>query len=292
MKVYCTPVEIVCTSGRYSASTFLSQNAAAKTEGMDYSNKDKDVIFRFYENGDVFSCVILTIKKAKSYCSANKVKTDFSLVTHGTGGKSVSETNLLIINKKNLKGVYVHNEGSMPLTTFEGKLRSFYYSSLRTSLSTSKKRDEVISLSRLIGNNTLMDKIKKYSFVDEINVSFSNSTTASRFLNSSVYNKTKTIRVTMRTNNLSIKKRKEKDDLAKYLKSLVNASANNISFKGRETDSSEGETVALVDKACSIETLDHDDYLSMLDGVKLSEFFKSKLFDEMKELVLSNKLTK
>lgn len=67
---------------------------------MDYSNPDKSVIFRFYEDNEIFSCVVLTIKKAKSYCSANKVKTDFSLVTHGTGGKSISETNLFVINKR------------------------------------------------------------------------------------------------------------------------------------------------------------------------------------------------
>lgn len=186
----------------------------------------------------------------------------------------------------------MHNEGSMQLSIFESKLRSFYYSSLRVAMSSSKKRDEVISLSRLIEKKSLIDKIERYSFVDEINVSFTNTTTANRFLNSSVYNKTKTVRLTMRTNNLPIKSRKEKNDLVKYLDSLTKASGKSISFKGKDTISSEGETVTLIDKASSIETLEHYDYLKLLHGTKLSAFVGSGVYHRIKNIVLSHNLTK
>lgn len=291
MKVYCTPVKIVCTSGRYSASTFLSANANSKTTGMDYATADKSVVFRFYEDKDIFACVILTIKSSKSYCSANKINQDFTLSMHGTGKNSISESNLLIINKGNLHGVYVHNEGSMQLSIFESKFKSFYNLSLRNVLA-NKKRDEKISIERIVDNATLMDKISKYSFVDEINATFNNSVAATRFLNSSVYNKTKSIRVTMRTNSLPLKTKKSRQELADYLNTLVNANTGNVSFKGRETADSDGETVGVIDKANSIETLDHDEYLTLLNGMKLSAFLNSDVYKDRKKTVLSHKLTK
>lgn len=291
MKVYCTPVKIVCTSGRYLASTFLSGNAASSTTGMDYSDSDKSVYFRFFEDSDVFSCVILTTKKSKSYVSANQVNTDFTLQVHGMGTTSISEANILIVNKKNFKGIYVHNEGSMLLSVFEAKLRDFYNRSLRSKF-TKKKNDERITIERIVDDSLLMDKIEKYSFVDEINATFVNSTVASRFLNSSVYSKTKSIRVTMRTNNLSIKTKPEKQDLADYLNGLLKAKAGNVSFKGKESASSAGETVGIIDKANSLETLDHDDYLKALNGMVLSNFLTSQIFTERKQLVMSHKLLK
>ncbi|MEA9392714.1 hypothetical protein SJI19_19600 [Acerihabitans sp. TG2] len=291
MKVYCTPVKIVCTSGRFGASTFLDSNAKTQTTGMDYLTLDKNVFFRFYEDKDVFSCVILTIKSSKSYVSASQIKQDFTLSMHGTGKNSISEANMLIINKKNLHGVYVHNEGSMHLSMFESKFRGFYNLSIKKTLG-NKKRDEKIAIERIVDDATLMDKISKYSFVDEINATFYNSVAATRFLNSSVYNKTKSIRVTMRTNKLSIKAKNAKVDLADYLNTLVNAQAGNVSFKGRTSSASDGETVGVIDKANSIETLDHDDYLTLLNGMKLSAFLSSDVYKGRKKIVLSHRLTK
>jgi len=258
---------------------------------MDYSNTDKSVFFRFFEDADVFSCIILTIKKSKSYVSANQVNKDFSLTTTGTGANSISEANVILINKKNLKGIYIHNEGSMLLTAFDSKLRTYYYSALRGKL-TSKQKDEKFVLERLVSSSTLLDKIKKYSFVDEINATFVNSTTASRYLNSSVFSKTKSVRVTMRTKNLSIKTSKAKTDLLDYLNDLVKDNAQSISFKGKNSIDAAGETVGVIDKANSIENLEHEDYMTMLHGMKISAFLQSQLYNDMKALIMSHSLLK
>ncbi|MRT40096.1 hypothetical protein GJV09_01990 [Enterobacteriaceae bacterium RIT702] len=291
MKVYCMPVQVACTSGRLSAASFLSESARNSTTNMDYSDTDKSVFFRFFEDADIFSCVILTIKKSKSYVSASQVNTDFSLTTTGTGSNSISEANIILLNKKNLKGIYIHNDGSMPLMSFDSKLRTYYYSVLRGKL-TSKKKDEKFAIERLVSNSTLIDKLKKYSFVDEINATFVNSTTASRYLNSSVYNKTKSVRVTMRTNNLAIKSTKARDELVDYLNVLIKDKAQNISFKGKNSIHAAGETVGVIDKANSIENLEHEDYMKMLHGMKLSAFLKSKLYTDMKSLIMSHSLLK
>ena len=291
MKVYCPPVKVACTSGRFTAASFLSESAKNSIIDMDYSDSDKSVYFRFFEDSDAFSCVILTIKKSKSYVSANLVNKDFSLITTGTGANSISEANIAIVNKHNLKGIYIHNEGTMLLGAFDSKLRAYYYRVLRDKL-TSKKRDERFVIERLVDSSSLMDKINKYSFVDEINATFVNSTTAARYLNSSVYNKTKSVRITMRTNNLSIKTKAEKDDLASYLTSLIQTQAQGISFKGKNSINVAGETVGVIDKANSIETLEHDDYMTMLNGMKLSAFLSSQLYTDMKKLIMSHNLLK
>lgn len=291
MKVYCTPVKVVCTSGRFSASSFISSNVTNSTTEMDYSNTDKSVYFRFFQDSDVYACVILTTKKSKSYVSANQVNTDFTLQVHGIGKTSISEANILIVNRNNLKGIYVHNEGSMLLSVFEAKLRDFYNISLRRKFQ-KKKRDERIAIERIVDDSVLMEKIEKFSFVDEINATFVNSTVASRFLNSSVYGKTKSVRVTMRTNNLSIKTKPEKQDLANYLDGLLKAKAGNVSFKGKETAASAGETVGIIDKANSLEILDHDEFLKSLNGMMLSSFLTSSIFIDIKQLVTTHKLLK
>ncbi|UXD90056.1 hypothetical protein K2Y34_13310 [Cronobacter sakazakii] len=291
MKVYCTPIKLACTSGRFTAASFLASNASNSITSMDYSDADKSVYFRFFEDNDAFSCVILTIKKSKSYVSASPVNQDFSLKTNGIGSNSISEANLMILNKNNLKGIYVHNEGSMRLGAFDSKLKSFYYSALRSKL-TSKKRNEKFAIERLVDNATLMDKIKKYSFVDEINATFVNSTTAARYLNSSVYNKTKSVRVTMRTNNLSIQSRKAKDELVDYLQDLIKDQAQNISFKGKHSINTAGDTVGVIDKANSVENLEYDDYMKMLNGIQISAFLSSQLYIDMKQIIMSHSLLK
>ncbi|MDI9346561.1 hypothetical protein, partial [Cronobacter sakazakii] len=118
------------------------------------------------------------------------------------------------------------------------------------------------------------------------------SRSAARYLNSSVYNKTKSVRVTMRTNNLSIKTKAEKNDLANYLTSLIQTQAQGISFKGKNSINVAGETVGVIDKANSIETLEHDDYMTMLNGMKLSAFLSSQLYTDMKKLIMSHSLLK
>ena len=179
----------------------------------------------------------------------------------------------------------------MRLGAFDSKLKSFYYSALRSKL-TSKKRNEKFAIERLVDNATLMDKIKKYSFVDEINATFVNSTTAARYLNSSVYNKTKSVRVTMRTNNLSIQSRKAKDELVDYLQDLIKDQAQNISFKGKHSINTAGDTVGVIDKANSVENLEYDDYMKMLNGIQISAFLSSQLYIDMKQIIMSHSLLK
>jgi hypothetical protein len=291
MKVYCTPIKVACTSGRYTATAFFSESANSSTTNMDYSDSDKSVFFRFFEDANAYACVILTIKKSKSYVSASLINKDFSLSTTGVGANSISEANIIILNKKNLKGIYIHNEGSMRLGDFDSKLRAYYFGVLRSKL-TSRKKVEKFVIERLVDNATLLNKIEKYSFVDEINATFVNSTTASRYLNSSVYSKTKSVRVTMRTNNLSIKSRKAKNELVDYLNDLINDQARNISFKGKNSIDAAGDTVGVIDKANSIENLDHEDYMTMLNGMKLSAFLSSQLYTDMKNLIMSHSLLK
>ncbi|MER5082689.1 hypothetical protein [Providencia stuartii] len=291
MKVYCTPIKLNCTSGRYTASAFFLDNAKKNTTEMDYSDSDKSIYFRFFEDVDTYVCVILTIKKSKNYVSAKQHKKSFSLKMNKLGNEPISEANVFIIKKNNLKGIYVHNEGSMLLSGLDSKLRSHYNNSLRKKLKT-KKRDEKFVIERIVDNSSLLDKIKKYSFVDEINATFVNSTIASRLLNSSVYKKTKTVRITMRTNNLSIKTKKAKDELVDYLNVLISENGKNISFKGRESVRSAGDTVGIIDKANSIKTIEHDYYLDLLNGIELSGFLKEGIFTELKEVVMTHELLK
>ena len=136
-----------------------------------------------------------------------------------------------------------------------------------------------------------MDKIKKYSFVDEISATFISPSQNSRILNSSIYGQSKSVRVTMRTNGMSLKTQSSQDDLAQYLTDLQ-GNANNISFRGRASAASEGETMSLVDRACSVETLEHDDYLKSLNGMILGDFLKSTLFLDKKKLVTSHRILK
>ncbi|MGP1242121.1 hypothetical protein [Serratia sp. CY37869] len=290
MKVYCTPLKIKCTSGRLSASSFFNQLALSYGKEIDSETTDKKVVFRFFEDGDVYLCVVLTMKKSKSYCEANEDKNDFTLSVKGAGGSTLSEANILIMKKNNMAGVYIHNEGSMPLNTFEAKIRAHYYSTLRGRFN-SKKRDEKFMFSRVVDNSILLDKISKFSFVEEINATFTGNVASKRFLNGSLYNKSKSVRVTMRTGLIPISTKVEKDDLVGYLSELSKKSGS-VSLKGRTTANSAGETIGLIDAVNSIASFDHDEYLKDLNGIKLNDFLKSKIFSEKKALILSNKLLK
>lgn len=257
---------------------------------MDADTTDKKVVFRFFEDKDVYLCVVLTMKKSKSYCEASEDNNDFTLSLKGAGGSTLSEANILIMKKSNLAGVYIHNEGSMPLHIFEAKIRGHYYSTLRSSFK-SKKRDEKFMFSRVVDDSILLDKISKFSFVEEINATFTGNVASQRFLNGSLYNKSKSVRVTMRTGLIPISTKVEKADLVNYLSDLSKKSGS-VSLKGRTTANSAGETIGLIDAVNSIDSFDHDDYLKDLHGIKLNDFLNSKLFSEKKALILSNKLLK
>lgn len=74
-----------------------------------------------------------------------------------------------------MKGVYLHNEGSMTLGIFDAKLRQGYFNAIRAMHKT-KKRSEKLNIVRLVDNASIVDKLKKYNFIDEINVTFTTLT--------------------------------------------------------------------------------------------------------------------
>ncbi|WP_426576990.1 hypothetical protein ACP179_22475 [Xenorhabdus stockiae] len=247
-------------------------------------------MFSTFERDSHFIFVAITLKKTKSFCQAEFDKLDELLLSYKElDGNGILECNILLFRKDNLSGVYVYNEGSMRLAHLDIKLRRFFYEKVRTK-SKRVPRKERFEIQRLVDDSTLMDKLSKFDFVDELNVTLTGTTVSDRFLNGSSYEKAKTVRLSFRTEGVSMKSRKNKKELHDYIEGLKKEHGSSISVKGRYSGAMDGETIDVVDTINSIYTIEHDEYLKDLDNVKMSDFGNIGLCDVLIDKVDKNKL--
>lgn len=292
MNVYCIPVEIVYTGGRLAFGTFLADCVKNNFVGMDYSNSDIDVKFRFFEDSDCFSILVLNEKVARSHIQLKHNNNNFTIsVNSNTNADFIGEINMLIIKKKNLKGVYLHNEGSMMLSSFDSKLRQGYFDAIRV-LHKSKKKDEKIQINRLVDNSSVVDKLKKYNFIDEINVTFTSLSASKRFISGAYQNNLKSVQIKMNTSGMNIGKKASRDDLIDYINDLVQEKAKSVSVKGRDNVASSGELIGLIDKSNSVGLFDFEHFSSNINGMTVSSFLSNTVYLESKDIVVNHKLLK
>ncbi|MBG0579334.1 MULTISPECIES: hypothetical protein [Enterobacter cloacae complex] len=292
MNVYCIPVEIVYTGGRLAFGTFLAECVKNNFVDMDYATSDIDVKFRFFEDNDCYSILVLNEKVARSHFSLNHANNNFTVsVNRNTNADFIGELNMLIIKKSNLKGVYLHNEGSMTLGVFDQKLRQGYFNAIRAKHKT-KKRDEKITITRLVDNSSIVDKLKKYKFIDEINVTFTTLTAKKHYISGAYKNHTKSVQIKMNTSGLDIGKKTDRDDLVNYIDGVLKGNAKSISVKGRNNVASAGEVIGLVDKANSVGVFDYDQFSNNINGMTVSSFLSNTVYLDSKNIVISHNLLK
>ncbi|HHG8598045.1 hypothetical protein Q4R89_17335 [Morganella morganii] len=257
---------------------------------MDYETVDRRVMFSVFERPQHFIFVALTLKKTKAFCQAKFDDLDDLLLSYkGLDGNGILECNILLFRKDNLSGVYVYNEGSMRLASLDIKLRNFFYEKVR-SKSKRVPRKERFEIQRLVDNSTLMDKLSKFDFVDELNVTLTGTTVSERFLNGSSYGKAKTVRLSFRTNGVSMKIKSNKKELHDYIQELKSEHGSSISVKGRHGGAMDGETIDMIDTINSIYTIEHEEYLKDLDNIKMSNFGEAGLCDVLIDKIDKNKL--
>jgi len=292
MNVYCIPVKIVYTGGRLAFGNFLADCAKNNFIEMDYANSDTDVKFRFFEDNDCFSILVLNERVAKSHFSLNHANNNFTVsVNNNANADFIGEINMLIINKSNLKGVYLHNEGSMTLSIFTAKLRQGYFNAIR-AIHKSKKRDEKINIIRIVDNSSIIDKLKKYDFIDEINVSFTTLTAQKNYISGAYKNHTKSVQIKMNTSGLNITKQSDRDDLVLYISDVLQGNAKAVSVKGRDNVASAGEVIGLVDKANNVGIFDYDQFSNNINGMTVSSFLSNTVYLDSKDIVVNHKLLK
>jgi len=292
MNVYCIPVEIVYTGGRLAFGAFLADCVKNNFVGMDYANSDIDVKFRFFEDNDCFSILVLNEKVARSHFSLNHANNNFTVsVNNNTNADFIGEINMLIIKKSNLKGVYLHNEGSMTLGIFDAKLRQGYFNAIRAMHKT-KKRDEKINITRVVDNSSIVDKLKKYKFIDEINVTFTTLTAKKNYISGAYKNHTKSVQIKMNTSGLDIGKKSDRDDLVSYINGVLQGKAKSVSVKGRDNVASAGEVIGLVDKANNVGIFDYEQFSNNINGMTVSSFLSNTVYLDSKDIVVNHKLLK
>ncbi|EPB6938801.1 hypothetical protein [Proteus sp. CD3] len=290
MKVYCTPIKIRSSVASYPVTDFFHDFANVYKDQMDYETVDRKVMFSTFERDNHFIFVAITMKKTKSFCQAEFDTLDQLLLSYKElDGNGILECNILLFRKDNLSGVYVYNEGSMRLARLDVKLRNFFYEKVRAKAKR-VPRKERFDIQRLVDNSTLMDKLSKFDFVDELNVTLTGTTVRDRILNGSSYEKAKTVRLSFRTDGVSMKIRKNKKELHDYIEELKKEHGSSISVKGRYSGAMDGETIDVIDTINSIYTIEHDEYLKDLDNVKMSDFGNIGLCDVLIDKVDKNKL--
>lgn len=290
MKVYCTPIKIRSSVASYQVTDFFHDFANEYKEQMDYETVDRKVMFSTFEKDNHFIFVVITLKKTKSFCQAEFDTLDELLLSYKElDGNGILECNILLFRKDNLSGVYVFNEGSMRLSRLDIKLRNFFYEKVRVK-SKRVPRKERFDIQRLVDDSTLMDKLSKFDFVDELGVTLTGTTVGTRFLNGSSYEKAKTVRLSFRTDGVSMRIRKNKEELHDYIEGLKKEHGSAISVKGRYSGSMDGETIDVIDTINSIYTIEHDEYLKDLDNVKMSDFGNIGLCDVLIDKVDKNTL--
>lgn len=292
MNVYCIPVEVVYTGGRLAFGNFLADCVKSNCVDMDYANSDVDIKFKFFEDNDCYSILVLNEKVARSHFLLNHTNNNFTVsVNKNTNADFIGEINMLIIKKSNLKGVYLHNEGSMTLGIFDAKLRQGYFNAIRAVHKT-KKRDEKLNINRLVDNSSIVDKLKKYNFIDEINVTFTTLTAKKTFISGAYKNHTKSVQIKMNTSGLNIKKQSARDDLVHYIDDVLQGNAKSVSVKGRDNVASAGEVIGLVDKANNIGIFDYDQFSNNINGMTVSSFLSNTVYLDSKDIVVNHKLLK
>ncbi|APZ07225.1 hypothetical protein BWI95_20340 [Kosakonia cowanii JCM 10956 = DSM 18146] len=292
MNVYCIPVEIEYTHGRLAFGSFLADCVKNNSTDMDYSNSDINVKFRFFEDNDCFSILVLSEKVARSHFLLNHANNNFTVsVNSNANADFIGEINMLIIKKKNLKGVYLHNEGSMTLSTFDAKLRQGYFNAIR-KLYRTKKRNEKVKINRLVDDSSIVDKLKKYKFIDEINVTFTTLTAQQSYISGAYKNHTKSVQIKMNTSGLDIGKATDRDDLVNYINGVLQARAKSVSVKGRDNVASAGEVIGLVDKANNVGIFDYDQFSNNINGMTVSSFLSNTVYLDSKDIIVNHKLLK
>lgn len=292
MNVYCIPVEVVYTGGRLAFGTFLADCVKSNFVDMDYANSDVDIKFKFFEDNDCYSILVLNEKVARSHFLLNHNNNNFTVsVNKNTNADFIGEINMLIIKKSNLKGVYLHNEGSMTLGIFDAKLRQGYFNAIRAVHKT-KKRDEKLNINRLVDNSSIVDKLKKYNFIDEINVTFTTLTAKKTFISGAYKNHTKSVQIKMNTSGLNIRNKSARDDLVNYIDDVLQGNAKSVSVKGRDNVASAGEVIGLVDKANNIGIFDYDQFSNNINGMTVSSFLSNTVYLDSKDIVVNHKLLK
>lgn len=290
MKVYCTPIKICSSVASYSVVDFFHDFANAYKEHMDYETADRKVMFSVFERPEHFILVVITLKKTKAFCQAKFDNLDDLFLSYEKlDGNGILECNILLFRRDNLSGVYVYNEGSMRLAHLDIKLRKFFYEKVR-SKSKRVPRKERFEIQRLVDDSTLMDKLAKFDFVDELNVTLTGVTVNERFLNGSSYEKAKTVRLSFRTDGVSMKIKRNKEELHDYIQELKREHGSSISVKGRYSGAMDGETIDVVDTINSIYTIEHEEYLKDLDNIKMSNFGEAGLCDVLIDKINKNKL--
>ncbi|MFS0827645.1 hypothetical protein [Pseudomonas phoenicis] len=290
MKVYFTPVKLVAASNRLSLRQFFDELVRTYAGEADFRSLDKEVKFKFFDDKDSFIVVVLTIKDIKNFCEGDDDGVDFTWKISGDLSNKIAETNILVISKANYAGAYLNNEGSVRLNSFESKMRWIFLKKIRNTYNHAK-RSEKFNVSRLVDSADIINKVSRFSEIDEINATFTYPTTSSR-MNSSIFKAAKSIRMVQRVGHFSLKTKSSKQEMADYLEGLVKKGYSGVSVKGVGPMNMAGETIGIADAVNSIYSMEYSDYISSLNGVSLSKFLSCDLFKDAKKEILSNILVK
>ncbi len=290
MKVYYTPLKTVTSSNRLTIAAFFSRLAVSYSAESDFKSVDKEVRFKFFEDNECFVVVVLTIKDQKNFCEGEDTGNDFTWKMSDDLTNKIAETNILILNKVNCAGAYLHNEGSVRMNTLEVKLRWAFKCALR-SMFGKAKRGESFDVERLVDSEDILKKVSRFSSVDEINATFRYPSTSSN-MSGVLYKEAKSIRVVQRIGGISLSKLRKKKEITSYLEGLVKDGCTNVSVKGTISGSMVGETVGVADAVNSIHSVNHSDYIAELNGMNLSKFLDSDLYKAAKAKILTCKLVR
>lgn len=290
MKVYFTPIKIAVSGSRLTTTEFFDYLINNYKGESDFRSVDKEVKFKFFEDPQAFIVVALTTKELKSFCEGEDTGADFVWKMSGDLTNKIAETNVLILSKRNFAGAYLHNEGSVRINTFESKLRWTFRKILKAQYGKSK-RDEKFSIERLVDSDDILKKVSRLSEIEEINATFSHPATKKR-MNNSIFKGTQSMRVTQRVGSYSLKSLTKRKEISEYLEDLIKGGGANVSIRGTISGSLAGETIGVADAVNSIYAMEYSDYISALDGISLSQFIESKLFEMAKEKVLTSTLVK
>ncbi|EFH3931057.1 TPA: hypothetical protein PW931_004822 [Escherichia coli] len=179
----------------------------------------------------------------------------------------------------------------MTLGIFDAKLRQGYFNAIRAMHKT-KKRSEKLNIVRLVDNASIVDKLKKYNFIDEINVTFTTLTAKKNYISGAYKKHTKSVQIKMNTSGLDIRQQSDRDDLVSYIDGVLQGNAKSVSVKGRDNVASAGEVIGLVDKANSVGIFDYDQFSNNINGMTVSSFLSNTVYLDSKDIVVNHKLLK
>lgn len=300
MKVYTNPIKVSCRNKFLNSKDFFGmlcnikgQNDAVKNilSGHNISTNAFERISVFDQDSEVYAALFFTHHKRKGMFGIQE-KEGKAKITKEILRQKVGEINLLVIKKDTMKGVYVHYKGGFSPTSMASTTSKIHDRFVKEIIK-EKTRGRKLTVSNIVNNADLINKIERFSKILDVNMTFShkNYAKSNGFVpQTSARDKFKNIKIVGRPWDVFNSKGDVDEELIEELTSLVDQDlCSSMSMRGQLKNMDAVESINILETVNHVDIEDFEAVLDKIEGCDLEDFMSSPLFLQAKDIIFNSK---